>query len=97
MRITVRHHLTHTSQGVTGKAYLDNGDLYALRSTVAEEASGMAFADLLVEEIIRPLGMTRTVPSLSAARRDPGAERAHQVLSRGQQRESGRGHSRAPD
>lgn len=69
-RITVRHHLTHTAQGVPGEAYLYNGDLYALLSTVAEEVSGMAFADLLVEEIIRPLGMTRTVPSLDAVRRD---------------------------
>jgi CubicO group peptidase (beta-lactamase class C family) len=69
-RITVRHHLTHTSQEVPGEAYLYNGDLYALLSTVAEEASGMAFADLLVEEIIRPLGMTRTVPGINAARRD---------------------------
>lgn len=69
-RITVRHHLTHTSEGVPGEAYRYSGDLYALLSLVAEEASGKRFEELLVENIIRPLEMTRTVPSISEGHRD---------------------------
>ena len=46
--ITVRHHLTHTSQGVPGEAYRYNGFLYGLLSRVAEAASEEGFADLLV-------------------------------------------------
>jgi len=62
-RITVRHHLTHTSQGVPGEAYRYNGFLYGWLSLVAEEASGEPFADLIVEHITAPLEMTRTVPN----------------------------------
>jgi len=69
-RITVRHHLTHTSQGVPGEAYRYNGFLYGLLSLVAEEVSGKSFEKLLVENIIGPLEMTRTVPSQSEDHRD---------------------------
>jgi len=69
-RITVRHHLTHTSEGVPGETYRYNGGLYALLSVVAEEVSGKSFDELLVENIIRPLEMTRTVPSISESHRD---------------------------
>jgi len=85
-RITVRHHLTHTSQAVPGEAYRYNGFLYGLLSHVAEAVSGKGFADLLVENIIAPLEMTRTVPSISDSRRDQVlAERAkyYQVDDRG--------------
>jgi CubicO group peptidase (beta-lactamase class C family) len=76
-RITVRHHLTHTSQGVPGDAYRYNGFLYGLLSHVAEAVSGKGFADLLFENIIAPLEMTRTVPSISDSHRDKVlAERA---------------------
>jgi CubicO group peptidase (beta-lactamase class C family) len=76
-RITVRHHLTHTSQGLPGDAYRYNGFLYGLLSHVAEAVSGKGFADLLVENIIAPLEMTRTVPSISDSHRDQVlAERA---------------------
>jgi CubicO group peptidase (beta-lactamase class C family) len=76
-RITVRHHLTHTSQGVPGDAYRYNGFLYGLLSHVAGAVSGKGFADLLVENIIAPLEMTRTVPSISDSHRDQVlAERA---------------------
>jgi CubicO group peptidase (beta-lactamase class C family) len=76
-RITVRHHLIHTSQGVPGKAYRYNGFLYGLLSHVGEEVSGKSFAELLVENIIGPLEMTRTVPSQSDGHRDQVlAERA---------------------
>jgi CubicO group peptidase (beta-lactamase class C family) len=61
----VRHHLTHTSQGVPGEAYQYNGFLYGLLSRVVEAASEKRFADLLVENITAPLEMTSTIPSPS--------------------------------
>ena len=64
-RIEVKHHLTHTAQGVPGDAYRYNGFLFGFLSLVAEEVSGKNFAELLVENIIRPLNMTRTVPSIN--------------------------------
>ena len=64
-RITVRHHLTHTSQGVPGEAYRYNGFLYGLLSRVAEAASGERFLDLLVESITAPFEMTNTIPNAS--------------------------------
>jgi CubicO group peptidase (beta-lactamase class C family) len=69
-RISVRHHLTHTAQGRPGERYRYNGFLFSFLSHVAEKASGKAYADLLVERIIAPLEMTRTVPSIDAALRD---------------------------
>jgi CubicO group peptidase (beta-lactamase class C family) len=67
--ITVRHHLTHTSQGVPGEAYRYNGFLYGLLSKVAEAASGESFADLLIEHVTAPLEMTSTIPNPSDSRR----------------------------
>jgi CubicO group peptidase (beta-lactamase class C family) len=76
-RITVRHHLTHTAQGIPGEAYRYNGFLYGRLSHVAEEVSGKSFAELLVDHVIGPLEMTRTIPSLSESHRDKVlAERA---------------------
>lgn len=69
-RITVRHHLTHTSEGVPGESYRYSGDLYMLLTYVAERVAAKSFADLLVDSIVRPLDMTQTVPSISAAHRD---------------------------
>jgi len=64
-KIEVKHHLSHTSQGEPGAAYRYNGFLFNFLSPVAEEVSGKKFSDLLVDNIIRPLDMTRTVPSVS--------------------------------
>ncbi len=64
-KILVRHHLTHTSQGLPGERYKYNGFLFTFLSNVAEKASGKTFDKLLVEKIIAPLGMTRTVPSIN--------------------------------
>jgi CubicO group peptidase (beta-lactamase class C family) len=69
-KITVRHHLTHTSQGVPGEAYRYNGFLYGMLSLIAEEVSGKSFSELLVDNIIRPVKMTRTVPNISDRHRD---------------------------
>jgi len=62
-RITVRHLLTHTAQGVPGENYRYNGFLFGFLSSVAEVASGKDFDKRLVETIIAPLDMTRTIPS----------------------------------
>jgi len=64
-RIEVKHHLTHTAQGVPGDDYRYNGFLFGFLSLVAEEVSGKNFTELLVEKIIRPLNMTRTAPSIN--------------------------------
>jgi len=69
-RITLRHHLTHTAQGVPGEVYRYNGFLYGMLSNVAEKVSGKSFAELLIAYINGPLEMTRTVPSPSEKNRD---------------------------
>ena len=69
-RITVRHLLTHTAQGVPGENYRYNGFLFGFLSSVAEVASGKDFDKMLVETIIAPLGMTRTIPSWDDGLRD---------------------------
>ncbi len=69
-RITVRHHLTHTAQGLPGENYRYNGFLFGILSAVVEVASGKDFDQMLVETIIEPLGMTRTVPGWDAGLRD---------------------------
>ena len=63
--ISVRHHLTHTSQGMPGESYRYNGFLFTFLSKVAEKSSGKAFDEVLVEKIITPLEMTSTVPSIN--------------------------------
>ncbi|NNL75316.1 MAG: beta-lactamase family protein [Desulfobacterales bacterium] len=68
-KILVRHHLTHTSQGMPGERYRYNGFLFTFLSKVAEKTSGKAFDELLVEKIIAPLEMTRTIPSINEERR----------------------------
>jgi CubicO group peptidase (beta-lactamase class C family) len=69
-RITVRHHLTHTAQGVPGENYRYNGFLFGFLSSVAEVVSGKDFEQMLVETIVAPLGMTRTIPSWDDGLRD---------------------------
>ena len=64
-RIEVKHHLTHTAQGEPGAAYRYNGFLFNFISPVAEAVSGKKFPDLLVDNIIRPLNMNRSVPSIN--------------------------------
>ncbi|MGB3715055.1 MAG: serine hydrolase [Candidatus Promineifilaceae bacterium] len=66
--LTVRHHLSHTSQGEPGEAYRYNGFLFGFLTDVAEQASGMGFEELLVDRIIGPLGLTSTYPNESVQR-----------------------------
>ena len=62
-RITVRHLLTHTAQGIPGENYFYNGFLFGFLSSVAEVVSGKDFDQLLVETIIKPLDMECTIPT----------------------------------
>lgn len=72
--ITVRHHLTHTSQGTPGDAYRYNGFLYGLLSWVTEAVTGEQYMQLLVDNIIEPLEMVNTVPN-------PDADRSIEILA----------------
>ncbi len=55
--ITVRHLLTHTSEGTPGKVHTYNGDRYGLLGRVIAGATGRSFADLLGDRILVPLQM----------------------------------------
>ena len=57
-RITVRHLLTHTSEGIPGVAYAYNGGRYAQLTTVIEQLYGDSFRNVLRQEILAPLQMT---------------------------------------
>ena len=58
--ITVRHLLTHTSEGIPGTEHHYNGNRYGYLGGVIEGASGQTFAALLSENILLPLGMKNT-------------------------------------
>ncbi len=62
--ILVRHHLTHTSQGVPGDYYRYNGFLFTFLTYVAQEASGKKFEELIVEHIAAPLNWAGTIPGM---------------------------------
>ncbi len=68
--ITIRHHLTHTSEGKPGSVYHYNGFLFGFLTEVIEKAAKRAFRDLLGDWITGPLGMIRTLPNP-----DPAAEK----------------------
>ena len=67
--ISVKHHITHTSQGRPGSRYTYNGFLFSFLTEVVEQVSQKPFEDMLVERIIAPLEMMDTVPSINAERR----------------------------
>ncbi len=58
--VTVRHLLTHTSEGSPGETHVYNGNRYALLGGVIEGATGKTFADLLGTRILLPVGMMDT-------------------------------------
>lgn len=58
--VTVRHLLTHTSEGIPGEVHDYNGNRFARLGGVIEGASGKTFATLLSENILLPLGMENT-------------------------------------
>jgi CubicO group peptidase (beta-lactamase class C family) len=64
--ITVRHLLTHTSEGEPGSRYRYNGDRFALLDQVILHASGRRFSSLLVERVIHPLNLLDTAPNVQS-------------------------------
>jgi len=58
--ITVRHLLSHTSEGIPGSHYQYSGNRYSFLTTVIERLYGEPFRRVLREEILDPLGMNDT-------------------------------------
>lgn len=69
-RIKVKHLLTHTASGNSlngfkpGYSFRYNGSWYSQLKKVIEKASGKSYGELLMQNIIQPLQLKNTVPSL---------------------------------
>lgn len=68
-RIKIKHLITHTAMGNVWNSYKPgyrfryNGSWYHQLDTAISKASGRSFGELVMDTIIRPLGLKRTVPS----------------------------------
>ena len=62
--ITVRHLLSHTSEGNPGEQYRYNGNRFGELDKVVQKASGKSFGELLIANILDPLGMNETTPNM---------------------------------
>lgn len=62
--IRVRHLLSHTSEGNPGEQYRYNGNRFAELDKVVERATGKSFTELLIANILDPLGMNDTAPNV---------------------------------
>lgn len=68
-RIKVKHLLTHTAMGNSfnafkpGHSFRYNGDWYGRLQSAIEKSSGRTFGELLMDSIVKPLGLKNTVPS----------------------------------
>jgi CubicO group peptidase (beta-lactamase class C family) len=77
--ITVRHLLSHTSEGNPGEQYRYNGNRFSELDKVIQVATGKAFGELLIANILDPLGMNETapnVPRIVGTKSPSGASRA---------------------
>jgi len=74
--ITVRHLLSHTSEGNPGEQYRYNGNRFSELDKVIEKATGKSFAELLIANILDPLGMNETAPNVPrvVSTKSPNAE-----------------------
>jgi CubicO group peptidase (beta-lactamase class C family) len=75
--VRVKHLLSHTSEGVPGERYSYNGNRFGELDKVVERAAGKSFAELLIADILDPLGMSETAPNVPPAvetRSPAGAE-----------------------
>lgn len=72
--IRVRHLLSHTSEGNPGEQYRYNGNRFAELDKVVQRASGKSFGELLIANILDPLGMNETAPNVPkiVGTRSPG-------------------------
>ncbi|MET0625866.1 MAG: serine hydrolase, partial [Pyrinomonadaceae bacterium] len=73
--IRVRHLLSHTSEGNPGEQYRYNGNRFAELDKVVQRAGGKSFGELLIANILEPLGMTESAPNVPriVATKSPGA------------------------
>ena len=73
--IRVRHLFSHTSEGNPGEQYRYNGNRFAELDKVIERATGKSFAELLIANILDPLGMNETAPNVPtiASMKSPNA------------------------
>ena len=55
---------SHTSEGNPGEQYSYNGDRFAELDKVVQRASGKSFTELLISNILDPLGMNETAPNV---------------------------------
>ena len=62
--IRVRHLFSHTSEGNPGEQYRYNGNRFGELDKVVERATGKSFAELLIANILDPLGMNETAPNV---------------------------------
>jgi CubicO group peptidase (beta-lactamase class C family) len=62
--IRVRHLFSHTSEGNPGEQYRYNGNRFAELDKVVEKATGKSFGELLIANILDPLGMNETAPNV---------------------------------
>ncbi len=58
--VTVRHLMTHTSEGIPGLKHHYNGNRYGYLAGVIENVTGETFAEVLCERVLKPLEMTST-------------------------------------
>lgn len=62
--IRIRHLMNHTSGDVPGSSYRYDGSRFAELDKVIEHATGRSFAELLNEQILRPLDLHHTAPNV---------------------------------
>ena len=62
--ITVRHLLSHTSEGKPGEQYRYNGNRFGELDKVVQSATGKSFGELLIANILDPLSMNETAPNV---------------------------------
>ena len=73
--IRVKHLLSHTSEGNPGEQYRYNGNRFGELDKVIERASGKSFGELLINDILDPLGMSESAPNVMPTlhTKSPGA------------------------
>ena len=65
--VRVKHLFTHTSEGVPGATFSYNGDRFQLLENVIRQASGRAYAELLIDRILKPQQVRQTAPNVQDA------------------------------
>jgi CubicO group peptidase (beta-lactamase class C family) len=73
--IRVKHLLSHTSEGNPGEHYSYNGNRFSELDKVIERAAGKSFGEILINDILDPLGMSESAPNVAPAAhtKSPGA------------------------